>query len=117
MDPGLQRTALILLFLALWVGWRITRSRKMRRKMTELRSQGVQIVDVRSPEEFAGGSNPESINIPLDHLEQELARLDPARPVVLCCASGMRSQMAMMLLKQNGFKDVVNAGAWTRTVG
>ena len=71
------------------------------------------VVDVRSPEEFAGGHCPGSINIPLNTLEARYLELDKLRPLILCCASGGRSGMAMGFLKSKGFDQVINAGAWT----
>lgn len=56
----------------------------------------VQIVDVRSPDEYAGGHAPRSINIPLDELE---ARIDDlGERVALLCNSGNRASMACELL-------------------
>ena len=77
---------------------------------------GAQIIDVRSPAEFATGANPKSINIPLDRLEKEAASLDRKQKIVLCCASGMRSGMAVSILQKLGFENVTNGGPWTRTL-
>ena len=50
------------------------------------------IVDVRSPEEFMGGNVVGSINIPLQEIPQRLEELKTlSQPLILCCASGMRS--------------------------
>ena len=76
-------------------------------------ARGAQVVDVRSPAEFRSGHVEGSTNIPLDSLQTRSGELDRARPVVLCCASGSRSAMAIALLKRQGFTDVHNAGPWT----
>jgi len=72
------------------------------------------IVDVRTPEEYAEGHVPGSVNIPLDQLPQ---RLDEVRlmqpPIVLCCRSGARSGVAMGMLQAAGLKQVSNGGGWT----
>ena len=82
--------------------------------LTELRARGAVMVDVRTPEEFAGGCAPGCLNIPLDQLAQRMGELDMARPILLCCASGARSGYAQRFLQQAGFRDVHNAGPWQR---
>jgi len=78
-----------------------------------LASQGAKIIDVRSPGEFAGGHIKGSINIPLDSLSQNLKKLgDPKSPIILCCASGMRSGSAKGMLEGKGFTQVYNGGGW-----
>ncbi len=67
-----------------------------------------QLVDVREPGEFAGGSLPGAVNIPLGSLADRVSELDPARPVLVLCRSGNRSGQAGMWLNQRGFVDVVN---------
>jgi rhodanese-related sulfurtransferase len=71
---------------------------------------------VRTKAEFAGGNRPGSINIPLDSLNSRSKELNKNNPIILCCASGTRSGMAVGILKKNGFKSVINAGPWTNTL-
>jgi phage shock protein E len=71
---------------------------------------GATIVDVRSPVEFSSGAHPRAVNIPLHELGSRLAEIPRGRPVVLYCASGMRSGQAVRVLTRAGFADVVNAG-------
>lgn len=73
-------------------------------------SAGAQILDVRSPAEFRSGAYPGAKNIPVQELGNRLNELNPDKPLVIYCASGGRSGMAASLLKQAGFKEVVNAG-------
>ena len=103
--------ALVVLFFA----WRFWRFHRVRKELPELLRQGALVVDVRSPGEFAAGSRPGSLNIPLEQLNTRHGELDRSRPIVLCCASGTRSGMAAMVLKRHGFR-VVNAGPWTNTL-
>jgi rhodanese-related sulfurtransferase len=72
---------------------------------------GMQSLDVRSPGEVARTPFPDvrdPIHIPVDQLRQRLDELDPTRPTVVTCASGLRSYVACRLLMQNGFTDVSN---------
>lgn len=78
----------------------------------ELLAEGAVIIDVRSTMEYAGGHLSNSINIPLDQLQSKLSKLDKSKPVITCCASGMRSGSAKRILKSNGFVEVVNGGGW-----
>jgi phage shock protein E len=74
-------------------------------------NQGAQLLDVRSPAEFAGGSVPGAMNIPVQVLGGHLGSLDPSRPVIVYCASGGRSAMATNMLKSAGFGEVRDLGS------
>jgi phage shock protein E len=81
----------------------------------ELVKQGAVILDVRTKGEYSGGNIKGSINISVDQLKSNLHRIpDKHRPVITCCASGMRSASARSILKSNGYTDVYNGGSWTR---
>lgn len=76
--------------------------------------QGAIILDVRSKGEYAGGHIKGSINISVDTLSNNLSKLkDKNKPIITCCASGMRSSSAKSILKSNGYTDVHNGGAWS----
>jgi MFS family permease len=67
----------------------------------------VLLLDVRSADEFAHDHVEGAANVPLPELEAELARLDPALPVITICGKGGgRSETAARLLRENGFRDV-----------
>ena len=68
----------------------------------------IQLVDVRTPEEFSIQTLPGARNIELDHLRDRLGELDPNRPVVIFCQVGLRGYLAYRILKQAGFADVRN---------
>jgi rhodanese-related sulfurtransferase len=74
---------------------------------------GAQIVDVRTPGEYQSGHIRGSINIPLQVLGSKLNVLDKSKPIITCCASGMRSASAKSILLQKGFSEVYNGGGWT----
>ena len=77
-----------------------------------LLQHGAQIVDVRSPAEFASGHVRQAINIPLPELNKKLSKIKKEKPVITCCASGMRSASAKSILLNNGFTKVYNGGGW-----
>ena len=77
-----------------------------------LLEKGAVVIDVRTPGEFKGGHVKGSINIPLDTITKEIARIKKMnKPVVACCASGMRSGSASIILKNNGI-EACNGGSW-----
>jgi rhodanese-related sulfurtransferase len=79
---------------------------------SELLKQGAVILDVRSKGEYQGGHIKGSINIPVDVLRNNLFKLNREKPIITCCASGMRSASAKSILKSNGFTEVYNGGGW-----
>lgn len=78
----------------------------------ELNQNGAQIIDVRTKGEFQSGHIKGSKNIPLQSLQQGLKKINPKKPVITCCASGVRSASAKNILKSNGFNEVYNGGGW-----
>jgi len=80
--------------------------------LAEVLSRGGVIVDVRTQGEFASGHLKNSVNIPLNALASQMAKLKKDKPVITCCASGMRSASARATLLSNGFSEVYNGGSW-----
>jgi tRNA 2-thiouridine synthesizing protein A len=75
----------------------------------------VQLVDVRTPEEFEIGTLPNARNIELDHLRERLHLLDPQRPVVVFCQIGVRGYLAYRILRQRDFAQVRNLTGGLKT--
>ncbi|HUN65484.1 MAG TPA: rhodanese-like domain-containing protein [Bacteroidota bacterium] len=72
---------------------------------------GARIYDVRTPEEFYEEAYPGAVNIPVDQVVSRLSEFgDRATSIVLYCASGARSAFAARLLRNAGYRDVINAG-------
>jgi hydroxyacylglutathione hydrolase len=69
---------------------------------------GVQVIDVRSPEEWRRGHLPGAIHIPLALLPDRIGELDASSPIVLQCQGGGRSSIATSLLQSRGLPDVSN---------
>lgn len=80
--------------------------------LQEIISNGAVIVDVRTKGEYQSGHLRNSINIPIDNLQQKIEKLNKNKPVITCCASGARSASARRILKSNGFGQVYNGGSW-----
>ncbi|MCB9330435.1 MAG: rhodanese-like domain-containing protein [Lewinellaceae bacterium] len=79
-----------------------------------LLESGALLIDVRSPEEYATGHIPESVNIPLPVVQQEASRLKAKNlPVIAVCRSGARSGMAVRMLRRAGV-EAYNGGGWSR---
>jgi hydroxyacylglutathione hydrolase len=73
----------------------------------------LQVVDVRGPGEFAVGTLPGAVNLPLPRLRELMPTLDSARPVLVHCAGGYRSIAAASMLRAHGFDDVSDLiGGW-----
>ena len=69
------------------------------------------IVDVRTPEEYAGEHYPNAINIPLDQVAQRINVFrEMPKPIIAYYRSGNRSGMAVSVLKQNGITEALNGG-------
>lgn len=82
-------------------------------KIKEALKNGAVIIDVRTPHEFDNGKVPGSVNIPVDRIQANIARIKGfGKPIVVCCESGMRSKNAKQMLKTNGIQDVYNGGSW-----
>jgi molybdopterin/thiamine biosynthesis adenylyltransferase/rhodanese-related sulfurtransferase len=67
-------------------------------------------LDVREQDEFAQGIIPGAVFIPRGHLESNIENkiTDRNRPVVIYCASGVRSVFAAKTLQELGYTDVVS---------
>jgi phage shock protein E len=81
-------------------------------KLIEAVANGALLVDVRSPQEFASGHVPGSINIPLDRIATSTDTFKEAKQIVVFCRSGNRSAAAKGLLNHKGFDNVINGGTW-----
>ncbi|MGH9116378.1 MAG: molybdopterin-synthase adenylyltransferase MoeB [Acidimicrobiales bacterium] len=76
----------------------------------EARDAGAVVLDVREPEEYQQGAIPGAIHIPRGQLESNIENRipDKAVPVVIHCASGVRSAFAAKTLQDLGYADVVS---------
>ncbi len=79
---------------------------------SELVRKDAQIIDVRTSTEFSTGHIRGAVNIPLSLLTQNLSKIKRDRPIIVCCASGARSESAKRILLSSGFKNVHNGEGW-----
>jgi phage shock protein E len=73
------------------------------------------LLDVRTPEEFAGGHIAGAVNISVAELPQRLSEVPQDMTVVVYCRSGNRSQTASEILSQAGYNSIYDLGgiiAW-----
>ena len=82
----------------------------------------VQLIDVRTPEEFKDGHIENAILIDIKSVDfrNKIQKLDTEKPVYLYCKSGKRSGTASKVLKELGFKEIVDLEggylAWSKII-
>jgi glyoxylase-like metal-dependent hydrolase (beta-lactamase superfamily II)/rhodanese-related sulfurtransferase len=77
-------------------------------------SGSLQLVDVRSPAEFEKSHIDGAINIAVPDLRERYSELDSDSKIAVLCSTGHRSSLGVSLLRQHGFRQIVNiAGGMT----
>ena len=82
--------------------------------------EDAQVIDVREVDEYAAGHLPDAKSFPLSKLAERIGELESFKdkPLIVCCASGMRSGKACGELKKAGFLRLYNlAGGVDAWVG
>lgn len=76
--------------------------------------QGIQLIDVREPEEYATAHAAGAVNIPLSELVARTEEIDPDRDIYVICHAGGRSlQAAEYLENALGWDNVINVAGGT----
>jgi len=70
--------------------------------------ESITILDVRSPQERESGLIENSISVPLNHLTERITEIPQDHPVIVHCAGGYRSAIAVSLLQQQGYENVLD---------
>jgi len=70
------------------------------------------LLDVRTPQEYAQGSIPGAVNIPVDELRGRLEELPKDKELLVFCKVGIRGYVAFRLLSQHGYKSRNLSGGW-----
>jgi len=84
------------------------------------KSRDLQIVDLRTPSEFAKGSIAGAVNIPFAQLSVELGDFDGRRKSLLIDQDGSKSHQAKALLDACGYTSLVVRGGyvdWQSIIG
>lgn len=70
-----------------------------------LELEDIQLVDVRTPEEYTGGhiANSQNIDYNSPTFDSEIEKLDKSKPVIIYCKSGGRSAKCAKKLEDAGF--------------
>ncbi|MCX7551890.1 rhodanese-like domain-containing protein [Xanthomarina sp. F2636L] len=109
----MKRVVFSILFLVTILGCKETRNENINVVTAEemqsiLELEEVQLVDVRTPEEFSEGFIKDAQNIDFysDTFDEDILKLDKSKPVILYCKSGRRSASCAEKLIEAGFVKV-----------
>jgi adenylyltransferase/sulfurtransferase len=76
------------------------------KKALDTPSLGIEVIDVRDPDEYQLAHVPGTRLMPLGTLPEHVGELDPGQTYYLHCKSGMRSLRAVRFLREHGFDAV-----------
>ncbi|MDD3040616.1 FAD-dependent oxidoreductase [Bacteroides sp.] len=85
------------------------------RELRDIEMENNFLLDVRTPDEFALGTLPDAVNIPLDELRDRLTELPKNKLIYTFCAVGLRGYLAYRILVQHGFENVRNLSGGLKT--
>ena len=85
------------------------------RELRDIEMENKFLLDVRTSDEFALGTLPGAVNIPLDELRDRLTELPKDRMIYTFCAVGLRGYLAYRILTQHGFEKVRNLSGGLKT--
>lgn len=86
----------------------------------ELLAEGATMVDVRESSEWRTGHAPAAIHIPLADLTRRAGRFNKDQPIIVVCASGMRSRTGAQTLRSLGYTATSLSGgmrSWSHAGG
>jgi rhodanese-related sulfurtransferase len=84
-----------------------------KKKIEAMLAQGAVVVDVRTAGEYKSGHAKGSKNMPLQTISNKTKELQKMKkPIIFCCASGMRSGQATSIMKSKGI-ECMNGGSWS----
>lgn len=82
----------------------------------KLVGEGAVLLDVRTPEEYAGRHLDKAVNVPVDNLSAQMSEIekltsgDKTKPIVVYCQAGGRAGRAKTMLTAAGYTQVTNLG-------
>ena len=65
------------------------------------------VLDIRNPREWEAKHITDSVNIPLNHLQERIGEVPRGRRVAVHCAGGYRSSIATSILHQYGITNLI----------
>jgi glyoxylase-like metal-dependent hydrolase (beta-lactamase superfamily II)/rhodanese-related sulfurtransferase len=80
------------------------------------KNEKLNVVDVRKPGEFEAEHVENAENIPLDFINENMARFNPEEETYLHCAGGYRSVVAASILKARGFDKLVDVAGGFKAI-
>jgi phage shock protein E len=99
--------------LLIYISYRTYRFATLDNGLAEKINKGALILDVRTENEYKMGHIDGSINISLGTIRERYVELDTSKTYITCCSHGLRSVKVETILKEKGFKNVFNGGAWS----
>lgn len=69
------------------------------------------ILDLRSPDRYIEGHIPGALSFPFSQLEQKVHSIPKNKIVVVYCQNGLKSSLAVELLKKKGIPHVFSLGS------
>jgi hydroxyacylglutathione hydrolase len=75
---------------------------------SEVRANGLEVLDVRREAEWSAGHLEAAQLCPLDRFARQLPWLSTTRPIAVHCKSGYRSMVACSLLRKAGYSQIIN---------
>ena len=81
----------------------------------EIKQPSIQVLDVRTPAEFAEGHLANSLNIDFEsgNFADEIKKLDKSKSYAVYCRSGRRSALAAAEMSKTGFHHILNMSGGT----
>jgi rhodanese-related sulfurtransferase len=104
---------ILAIVVLIYLSYRTFRFMTASKALPELISKGAVILDVRTEQEFKTGHIEGAINISLGTIRECYIELDSTKTYITCCSHGLRSVKAQTILKDKGFRNVYNGGAWS----
>lgn len=101
------------ILLLIYISYRTYRFAKLDDGLAEKIESGAVILDVRTEKEFKMGHIKGSTNISLGSIRERYIELDSTKTYITVCSHGLRSVKVENILKEKGFKNVFNGGAWS----
>ncbi|MDR6405497.1 MULTISPECIES: rhodanese-like domain-containing protein [Chryseobacterium] len=101
------------IILTVYIVYRIYKYQTLDNGLDKLIRSGAVILDVRTEKEYETGHIAGSQNISLGTIRERFIELDPDKTYITVCSHGLRSVKVENILKEKGFKNVHNGGAWS----